>query len=196
MDSRGIADRGDVLLLISLLVGSLSLNVVLGLKIRALRQSTQPIAEALNLRDVTLSPLDVVDLDGRHQTIDFTTPNKPSVIYVLNPGCEWCDRNRGNLAVLVSSRGDAFRFVGLTLGGPNLKDYLEANKLGFPVFQVTSYDVVRKLGLGSTPQTLVVESGGKVVRHWVGAFSGPLQREVESYFGVSLPGLSPESRKR
>src|SRR5881409_3609007 len=46
----------------------------------------------------------------------------------------------------------------------------------------------RRLGLGHTPQTIVVSKEGKVHRNWIGAFIQS-RSDVEQFFGVRLPGL-------
>jgi hypothetical protein len=48
---------------------------------------------------------------------------------------------------------------------------------------------MREYKLGGTPQTIVVSPQGQVTRIWSGAFAEDLQREVEDYFSVKLPGI-------
>jgi hypothetical protein len=50
----------------------------------------------------------------------------------------------------------------------------------------------KSYGLGPTPLTLVLSSDGEILKSWVGAYSGHTQKEVESYFGITLPGLVRE----
>ena len=49
---------------------------------------------------------------------------------------------------------------------------------------------LQSLGLGSTPQTIVVSPEGKVLKVWTGAYDDKLKSEIEDYFGTQLPGLS------
>ena len=44
--------------------------------------------------------------------------------------------------------------------------------------------------LSGTPQTIVVSSRGEVMKNWNGAYVGDVKHEVESYFGIILPGLN------
>ena len=46
------------------------------------------------------------------------------------------------------------------------------------------------LGLGSTPQTIVIAPDGRVLKNWIGAFGMPVQTQVEEFFDVRLPGLT------
>lgn len=62
---------------------------------------------------------------------------------------------------------------------PVYKDLTELSKLTYK--------------LGATPQTIVVSPEGKVIKNWMGAYSGDKAREVEEYFNVRLPGLTPSN---
>ena len=42
-------------------------------------------------------------------------------------------------------------------------------------------------------KTIVVSPDGKVLQNWVGAYTEVRQSEVEKFFEVSLPGLTPEN---
>jgi hypothetical protein len=52
-------------------------------------------------------------------------------------------------------------------------------------------DVKLKYRLGGTPQTIVISTDGKVLQNWVGAYADKQQMEVEKFFGLTLPGLTP-----
>lgn len=43
--------------------------------------------------------------------------------------------------------------------------------------------------LGSTPQTIVVGSDGRVVENWLGAYTGDTLVAIENFFLVEMPGL-------
>jgi hypothetical protein len=42
-------------------------------------------------------------------------------------------------------------------------------------------------GLGSTPETIVISSQGKVVERWLGAYEGGTKRDMERFFSANLP---------
>lgn len=183
---RTIRVDGFVLLL---LVASLSLNVYLGWKIRqgttSSRQNTVTLSPGTKVDPVT-----AVTLDGIQHTISYEDTNKPTVLYVLSPTCVWCDRNNANLKRLSELRGNDFRFIGLSLAEPGLKAYVDAQHLEFPVYTRLTTETIQALGLGSTPQTIVISPDGRVLKNWIGAYIDPLRPEVEAYFGITLPGLT------
>jgi hypothetical protein len=44
--------------------------------------------------------------------------------------------------------------------------------------------------MGGTAQTLVMSPTGELLRNWFGAYTGNIQKELEEYFSVQLPGTS------
>jgi len=171
-----------------LLLSSLILNLALALKIHDLRAVKIPPP----ITGVSLSPFPASDLGGRRELLTFSDAGKPTVLYVLSPDCRWCSRNLANIRTLASKRGSSYRFIGIAVAVPNPKGFSEAFDPGFPIYSISSFDVVKQIPLGTTPQTLVVTPQGLVVKNWVGAFSDSNRKEIEAYFGVELPGLTPE----
>jgi hypothetical protein len=64
---------------------------------------------------------------------------------------------------------------------------------GLETYSKPTEAFVSSLGLGSTPQTIVISSQGKIEKNWIGAYGDDTKKEVEDYFGVVLPGLTDES---
>ncbi|MEO0250004.1 MAG: redoxin domain-containing protein [candidate division WOR-3 bacterium] len=185
--SRRVSDR---LFLLMLLVGSLSFNVFQGWEVRRLKTTLGSQPNSVNLSiGASVPPIAVSRLNDVQETITYSGISSPTVLYVFTPTCKWCDRNMGNIRTLASLRGNSYRFVGLSLSKEGLKEYLDAHKLNFPIYKNPSPESIRLLGLGTTPHTIIVSPEGKVLKNWLGAYSGSLQSEVEVYFGLRLPGL-------
>lgn len=178
--------RPDLLLLF-LLLASLSLNVYLGWKVKQGNAVPNlPPKVALGTR---VDPIAVSSLDGVMQTISYQDTDKPTVLYILSPDCIWCDRNRENIAKL-GELGDRFRFIGLSLKESGLKEYVEKQHIKFPVYTRVAAEAITSLGLGTTPQTIVISPDGRVLKNWTGAYSERTRGEVEEFFRTSLPGLT------
>jgi len=177
--------RPDVFLLL-LLLASLSLNVYLGWRVK---QGNVP-PEIVKLSPGTkVDPVTAVGLDGKPVTISYNSTNKPTVFYVITPSCIWCRRNQANVDRLAESKANDFRFVGLSLAEPGLKEYIEQHHFKFPVYARLTEQTIQSLGLGGTPQTIVVSPQGEVLKVWSGAYVEKVGSEVEAYFGTQLPGL-------
>ncbi|HEY0730546.1 MAG TPA: redoxin family protein [Pyrinomonadaceae bacterium] len=165
---------------------SLSLNVYLGWKVkRGNVPSNLPVPVAPGTK---VEPIKAASLDGEPQTISYHDTDKPTVLYVLSPTCPWCDRNRANIAKL-TERGDRFRFVGLSLSEAGLKEYVDKQQLKFPVYTRVTPEAQIELGLGPTPQTIVISPEGRVLKNWAGAYNEQTRDEIEEYFQIQLPGL-------
>lgn len=181
--STGVSDRTFLSLL---LLGSLCINLWLGLKVRAL--SSPPDFTSLAVTGVMLPRLTCTDLTGKPETIDFSGGKGGSVLYIFNPDCGWCAKNLENIRALAAARTD-LRFIGISVISAKLTAYVQSSGLRFPVCSIASYGDIHELKLGATPQTIVIAPDGKVAKNWIGAYTAGQQKEIESYFEIKLPGL-------
>lgn len=188
-----VHSKGSVSFNNALLAVALSVNLFLGWQIHSIKRTIAHADDVSSAAKVgmMLSPISVMDLDGKKVKIDFSE-TAPTVLYVMSPSCRWCSRNLANIRKLAASESGQFRLIGLAVGDPSLKPYVESVSMGFPVYSISSYEAVANVQLGATPQTLVVEPGGKVVKNWVGAFDNQQRADVEAFFHTQLPGLSAD----
>ncbi|HEV2289133.1 MAG TPA: hypothetical protein VGR81_09290 [Candidatus Acidoferrales bacterium] len=169
---------------------SLSVNIGMAWEIRFLKLEI-PDSQRAAITGAIVSPFLATSVDGRPQLITFQDRDTSTVLYIFNPNCGWCARNLQNIRALSASAQIKDRFIGISLKDASLSQYVENSDLGFPVFSIDSYDSIKGLHLGATPQTLVISPQGKVTQNWPGAYMGAQQKEIEGFFNVKLPGLSP-----
>jgi peroxiredoxin len=172
---------------------SLATNLLLAYKIKRLNDSLAALAAPPPSLEVgaTVAPIKAYSLGGQAAIISYEGGEQPTVLYVFTPQCSWCARNLANLKTLLAQKQNAYRFVGLSLTDKDLTEYVAKNQLGCPVYFNPAEETVREYKLGSTPQTIVISPDGKVLRNWVGAYTGTQQAEVEQFFGIRLPGMTP-----
>lgn len=185
--------------LLVLLGFSLALNVVLGWQVRSanlLTKQGKGTADSSHLIDgERIAQLTVKRLDGTEQAISFSDTDRPTVLYVFSLTCVWSRRNADRVQALAKATSSTHRFIGLSL-----RDVVDApldaeqQKLGFSVFKGVSSETVKSMGLGSTPQTIVVSPQGIVLKNWVGFYDGELKNQVESYFRVPLPEVAEDKQ--
>lgn len=180
-----LAQNVGTAVLVAALSVSLGLNVYQGLKLRGAFAPATGVHAGAKLP----TSLPVLDQDGKPALLNFAEDSRPTVVYVLSPLCGWCKRNEANIKTLMADAGSHFRFVGLSIEGQNLKEYIAENHAPFPVYLVSSQEQIKSLHLDGTPQTLVVDATGKVKKAWQGAYLESNQKEIEKFFGVKLPGL-------
>lgn len=186
--SSPVRRRPDPFVLL-LLTASLGLNVYLGWKIKTMpgvAQNTPKLSQGAKV-----TPVPATGLDGKPFTISYDGTDKPTVLYVITPSCIWCRRNQPNIEKIVDAKKNDFQFIGISLAETGLKEYVDEQHLKFPVYTGLSAETVRSLGLGSTPQTIIVSPEGKVMKVWTGAYMENLRPEVEAFFGLQLPGAAP-----
>ena len=180
--------------LLLVLLASLCLNVYLGWKVKQVRTTSSIQQNIVSLSPGTkIDPVTAVGLDGKQHTISYEATDKPTVLYVLSPSCIWCERNKENVDQLAQLKGNEFRFIGLSLAESGLKEYMERHHLKFPMYTGLTSETIDSLGLGGTPQTIVISPEGRVLKNWRGAYTEHLQPELEAYFGIRLPGLTSGS---
>jgi peroxiredoxin len=194
--------RGQGLLHYAILVASLVLNASLVVRVIQMESSLR-VSEAMRVigsRDEVATgdvvpEFEAAEAGGTHTTVALTGRGQPTVIYVFSPTCHWCGRNWLNVNALAGRLRESHRLIGVSLSARQLARYAQNAKIQFPVYSV---DMERLLGPGkkrfsaATPETLLIDTNGKVQRIWRGAYADLTKREMEAYFGVSLPGLTPE----
>lgn len=188
---RRTGSKSYVYLLTVLLVCSVIINVLLARKIKHLRYIEATLKAEAQLQPDTIVPaLEAKSLDGSTISFPYGDSEPPLVIYVLSPTCTWCIRNQSNVESLAKSVSTKYRFVALSLTSDGLKQYVEKNKITFPVYAGLAERIVSSYKFGGTPQTIIVSSQGKVLKNWGGAYDGALRKEIEKYFSIELPGLT------
>src|SRR6266852_4861010 len=173
---------------------SVGLNVLLARKVRSLTYA-RPAMKADRLLKVgtTVPPIEAKRLDGQQDLIAYQGTNQPTVLYVFTPQCIWCQRNLENLKTLIKEKRGEYRFVGISLTDEGVGKYVTDKGLDIPIYTGLSMEARTTYKMGSTPETIAVSPDGKVVQVWGGAYVGEPRSQVESYFHVTLPGITAES---
>lgn len=170
---------------------SLGMTLRFAYQVRGLRPLTSAQSPPVSVRRGARVPvIKVTTPEGRQEVISYQDTQQPVVLYVFTPQCTWCVRNLANVRSLIAEKGKSYRFIGLSLTENGLKDYLNQNKIDFPVYLNPDEQSKQEYHLGSTPETIVISQDGTVLENWVGAYAGAQQAEVERFFGVKLPGLA------
>ena len=182
-----------VILAMAIMLGvSLVVNLLLAYRIKTLSDSLEALNAPPPSLEVgaTVSPIKAHSLDGQTALISYGAEEQPVVLYVFTPQCSWCARNLANLKTLLAQKRGAYRFVALSLTDKDINDYAAKTQLDCPVYFNPTEESFREYKLGSTPQTIVISREGKILKNWVGAYTGQQQSEVEQFFGITLPGMT------
>ena len=164
-------------------------NILLVMKVKQLRSTISDLkTEQSIVPGAQLPPLTAQDMSGQSLTIRFDEIDRPTLLYVFTPSCGWCKRNEQNIQSLVSQTGESLRIIGVSLSQDGLVEYVDQR---FPPVKVVKPDArtITAYKLSGTPTTILVSSQGVVLRVWKGAYIESIQRELEDYFHIKLPGL-------
>jgi peroxiredoxin len=177
--------------LCGLLVASVVLNLMLAKRVKSLNQTIAlRKSEQLLQEGAMVPPIQAKTVDGGAAVIRFDSASVPTVLYVFTPPCGWCARNSAVVKALAEGLNGRYRVLGLSLSSDGLQKYVSDTALSFPVYTDVSLSTRSAYHLGGTPDTIVVSTDGKVMKHWQGAYVGSTRKEVESYFNVILPLVS------
>ncbi len=179
-----------------LLVLTLSLlgNVYLGRQ--AVILNHLKAANSSNAEGKTGEHVDALSLQtlaGTATSIHFPK-RQDTVVYIFSPVCHWCALNLSNIQSLMTQRKGTLDFVGISINANGLQEYVDRNRLSFPVYLDKSVRDLSLLDFSGTPQTLLIRKDGTVEHNWIGAYVGDTQTNVERALSVHLPGLSTFSR--
>ena len=175
----------------AVLTASMVLNVRLAL------EATAPPAVFGQSGFVSGTRLPDVAAAAAGQAVRPLTFSRDTLVYIFSPGCEWSKADYFNLKTIAQAARGKYEVLGLYVT-PNdtaedVAKYLATRPFPGPVLSVDlgrtqlSDEAVRRFG--STPQLLVVDSGGRIRQAWSGALFGSRQVEAEQYVGISLPGI-------
>jgi len=178
------------LLTMSLLICSVSINVFLARKTNSLRSALVHVKTEDSLPvGTSLPPIVAKGLDGRPATISYMPDKLPTILYVFKPSCGWCTKNIQNIKALAESTRGKYQVIGISLSSDNLQEYVTKSDLTFPVYSDLPPDVAINYRMGGTPQTIVISNEGKLIKEWKGAYIGNTKQQIETQFGLELPGI-------
>lgn len=175
----------------TLTVSASLLNVILAVLLYRAKTAQHWGDSAELTPGVRVPPLVGADPLGRPISIEYSTQVR-TVLYVFSPGCGWCERNEKSLQRLARALRGKFRFFAISLDREGLLDWIHLQRPEYDIVTDLPYRAFLAYRFTSTPMTVVISPGGTVDRAWLGAYRSETVREIEKYFGVSLPQASPE----
>lgn len=174
-----------------LVVASLGVNAYLfHLVLYPAKTAPRDRAYSLKVGDV-VPPIEGKSLDGAPLRVDYGKGDgRPTVVYVLSPGCSWCRRNARNIETVIKRDSGRHRFVVVSLHTEGLQELAKTLPSGIELVAEVSAESRKRYFFGPSPQTLVISDEGVVLRHWNGAYDREVAEQVATYFNVVLPGLT------
>lgn len=169
---------------------SLTVNVMQATRGRVLTKRVEVLSSYEPLAIGTVVPsVSAVDVRGEFRTAVPQHPRRPVVLYWMRPSCVWSQRNEDGFRALAAGARERFDVLAVSASLDGLQAFHQRGRGAFMSFGPISETARRAYRLNGTPTTIVVDERLRVVRVWVGAYTGGIAQEIEEYFGVELPTL-------
>jgi len=174
------------LVLLSLLAGSLGLNLYLGLELRHRPGLASPPGRGLQRGEV-VEALEMRDKGGTIRVFNFR--GEPTVLYLFRPACPWCKRNLPAVNTLEESVRGRFRFVSVSLDDSGVTEVFQDESARGSTYTLAPKAAAFAKRVPVVPMTVALSKDGVVLETWAGAYAGDVKKSIETYFGTKLASI-------
>lgn len=183
--------KKTVILFVLLVSALLLLNASLIIQNRSLRASVGTRSTVLHPGNIVPS-LSGTDLDGKDFTLSYNNDPRKVVLLVFSPRCGFCTRNMPNWKALLQSLDrQSYRIVAVSIISDGVKEYVSQQKLtDVPIIAEVDPKSRVSYEMNETPETILIDSDGKVEKLWIGLFGPDERSEIEQSFGLKLPQIT------
>ena len=150
------------------------------------RQATN---RSIALSEGALVPsLSGVDVDGKEFTLDFGTDARKALILVFSPRCGYCTKNMPNWSAIAEGLDRrSFRIVAVSIISEGVREYVGQHGLNdIPVVSEVDPKTRVSYEMNVTPQTILVDSHGRVEKIWTGVLLQDELTEVSRFLNLKL----------
>jgi len=153
------------------------------------RLETPPQMEAT--RGAQMPDLRGLDFAGKPVEVLYGKDPRKVLVLVYSPTCPFCDRNWPEWqAMLTSLDRSAVRTVAVDVSSSSSEVFIKQHKLaGLPVFQKVDPQATVNYRFQLTPQTILVDSTGKVEKVWSGVLNDSNLTEIQQLSGGGKTAL-------
>lgn len=178
------------LLMIVLGAVLLLVNVLLAQQNKKLKVLARRPDRALEVKPGTaLPPLEGLDGNGNRHSVNYGQDSRKTVLLVLSPRCRACEENMPNWEAIINGHDQrSFHLAAVSLQSEGVKEYASRRAINqIPV--LTEIDPKSRVAynLALTPQTILIDTGGRVEKVWTGLLRGEDKQDVETALNVRLP---------
>jgi peroxiredoxin len=132
-----------------------------------------------------------IDIDGKSFTLDYGNDPRKAVMLVFSPRCGFCTKNMPNWNAI--TRGidrNSYRIVAVSIASEGVKEYVSQHNLtDVPIIGEVDPKSRVSYEMSVTPQTILIDSRGKVERVWTGVLRPEERNEVEQFLSLKLPTI-------
>jgi peroxiredoxin len=136
-------------------------------------------------------PLAARVLSGQRQEVNYAD-SAMTVLLAFSTQCPSCEQVLPYWReIKAACARNQYQVFGINLDDSSkTRTFLGSSGLDIETFVDIDNETREGYKLSLAPQTIVIDSRGRVERIWPGNFSQETKQEVERYFGISVPGES------
>ncbi len=183
-----ISKRVAILLTV-LILTLLALNVSLVFQNRSLRNTRTSGTRSIALKEGSIVPaLSGLGLDGKKITLNYQNDPRKAVMLIFSPHCGYCTDNMPNWQAIAQGLDrKLYRIMAVSITNDGVKEYLAKYGLSdVPVIADVEPKSRVSYEMNVTPQTILIDSQGKVEKIWTGVLQPDERTEVGRSLGLKL----------
>jgi peroxiredoxin len=183
-----ISKRGTILVLL-LTLTLLILNVSLIIQNRRLRSLAALENRSIVLKEGSIVPaLSGLDLDGQKISLNYQDDPRKAVMLVFSPRCGYCTENMPNWQSIAQNLDrKRYRILAVSITADGVKEYVTQHSLpDVPIIADVEPRSRVSYEMNVTPQTILIDSQGRVEKIWTGVIQPDERTEVEHSLGIKL----------
>lgn len=173
-----------------LTIGMIIMNCVLLKQNLNLKAQLDERQRSMVLKPGTmLNELEGNDVDGNQYVLSYGSNRPKTVLLVFSPLCGYCTQNLKNWRALYEGLDrKAFRVVAVSTISDGVKEYMSSHEFNIaPVISDVAPKKKVEYEMTVTPQTILIDSDGRVESVWAGVLDQQDKRQIEAAVGVHLP---------
>jgi peroxiredoxin len=182
--------------LLGLLVLALvALNTALIIQNRRLRATASDRSIVLK-EGTVVPPISGMDINNNKFALDYGNDPRKTVMLVFSPRCSFCTKNMPNWAAIAKGLDrKSYRIVAVSIFAEGVKEYVGEHKLAdVPIIAEVDPKARVSYEMNVTPETILIDSRGKVEKIWTGVLYTDERAEVERLLGLKLPTIDAQAR--
>lgn len=127
------------------------------------------------------------DLTGKPVEVLYGKDPRKVLVLVYSPTCPFCDQNWPRWQAMIPSLDrSVVRTVAVDVTSSSTEVFLQQHQLvGFPVLQKVDPQATMNYRFQLTPQTILVDSTGKIEKVWTGVLNDSALAEIKQLSGAS-----------
>jgi peroxiredoxin len=181
--------KKKALLFVTLGITLVIINTILIYQNRELRLYLNLLQQSLELNPgAMVSTLRGVDINGNNIDINYSQDPRKTLLLIFSPDCDYCTQNMPIWKNILSNIDkNSFRVIAISLEPEGTKEYIIRHHLdSVPVITKLYLKGADTYKMGLTPETILIDSNGKVEKVWKGLIDGESRKEIEQSLGIRL----------